>query len=249
MDRPRLAALLAISVLATACGMVAPSSGGVDPDRAITRASCGGASFPIELIEQPGSAESADDPAAEALRRHLATEGPDVEWLPDAGWREAVRTDGSVLFIADAPPGDGPPLVEVSASRQADGWTVTGWGQCWPRADVGPELGPAEFRVAPGEELAADMTEIDVLVTERACTGAQDARGRIVRPAVIASADAVIVVFAVQPLEGEAFTCPSNPETPFLLELPEALGDRLLMDGSSVPPRDATTCPDIAVCP
>lgn len=66
--------------------------------------------------------------------------------------------------------------------------------------------------------------------------------------AAIDADDSVTVTFAVRPRLG-AQECPSNPETPFVLELPEPLGDRSLRDGSSVPPRDATVCPDIAICP
>jgi hypothetical protein len=72
--------------------------------------------------------------------------------------------------------------------------------------------------------------------------------GRIVEPAIIPRADAMVVVFGVVPRSGDQ-SCQGNPETPARLVLPEALGDRTLLDGSAVPPRDATTCPDIGVCP
>ena len=40
----------------------------------------------------------------------------------------------------------------------------------------------------------------------------------------------------------------SNPEWPVRTELSEDLGDRSLLDGSTYPPRDATTC-DPLICP
>lgn len=247
---PRLVPLLALLAFAAACTTAvpaAPPAAGVDPVRAETRVTCGGPGFPVSVLSEPGAAEQNADPAAVALRRHLATGGPDVAWLPATGWREAVRTDDSVIYIAEAPELDGPPLVEVSIERVDGEWSVGGWGQCWPTADVGPDLGQAEFRVAPGVELTAETTELDVLVTERACNSGTDAAGRIVAPAIIPTDEAVTVVFAVVPRPG-AHTCPSNPETPFRLELPEPLGDRILFDGSSMPPRDATTCPPILGC-
>ena len=51
----------------------------------------------------------------------------------------------------------------------------------------------------------------------------------------------MVVVIGTVP-RGGAQECPDNPETPFLLALPEPLGDRVLLDGYSIPPRDATEC-------
>jgi hypothetical protein len=108
-------------------------------------------------------------------------------------------------------------------------------------------MGIASFRVEPAA-LDPAATEIPVLVTERACNSGEDARGRIVVSAIRADDDAVTVTLAVR-TRGGAQSCPSNPETPFVLELEEPLGDRQLLDGSSIPARDATVCPDIAMCP
>jgi hypothetical protein len=74
------------------------------------------------------------------------------------------------------------------------------------------------------------------------------ADGRIVEPTIVAGDDIVTVILAVRPRRG-AHDCQSNPETPFLLELPEPLGERTLLDGSYVPARDATICPDAGMCP
>ena len=107
-------------------------------------------------------------------------------------------------------------------------------------------MGIASFRVAPDVALDPEANEIAVLVTERACNSGEDARGRIVVAAIDEDDDSMTVTLAVRP-RGGAQECPSNPETPFLLELPAPIGERVLLDGSSVPPRDATVCPDI-VC-
>lgn len=216
--------------------------------RAIADVSCGGPSFPMSLLDEPGHAETLDDPAAEALRAHLGTSGPDFAWLPDTGWREVARTDAHVAYVADAAPGSDPPHAEVSVRRDGDVWRIAGWGQCRLQASVGPGLGLASFRVARDVELAPDVTEIPVLVTERACNSGQDALGRIVEPRIVLSGEAVTVVFAIRPREGDQ-DCQSNPETPHLLVLPEPLGLRALFDGSEVPPRDARQCADGACAP
>lgn len=216
--------------------------------RAIAEVSCGGPAFPLSLLDEPGHAETLDDLAAEALRTHLGTSGPDFAWLPDTGWREVARTESQVTYVADAAPGSDPPYAEVSVMRDGDSWRVAGWGQCRLQASVGPGLGLASFRVAPDVDLAPDVTEIPVLVTERACNSGEDARGRIVEPRIVVSDEAVTVVFAVRPREGDQ-DCPSNPETPHLLVLPGPIGNRSLFDGSEIPPRDATTCADAGFCP
>lgn len=244
---------LLIGIVLASCAavqVVQPSAdppAAVDPQRAAMNVSCGGPGFPVDLLRAEGRAELEDDPAAEVLRRHLATTGAEMDLLPRHGWREAVRTDELVVFIADAPPGNEPPLVDVNLERDGEAWRVAGFGQCWPKADVGPGLGLASYRVAPGVALAPDQTEVEVLVTEQACNSGGDARGRIVEPAIIAAADSVTVVFAVRPRDG-GHDCQSNPETPFLLTLDEPLGDRSLLDGSEVPARDATICADAGVC-
>lgn len=225
-----------------------PPPDAVDPDRTQLNISCGGRGFPASVLDGPANAEQSGHPAAAALRRHLAEPGLDFEWLPDSGWHVAYLDDEEAMFVARADDGpESPPLAEVGASRVDGQWRVTGWGQCAPQADVGPGLGLASFRVAPGFELTPESTRIDVLVTEYACNSGEDARGRIVDPAIVDGGASVVVVFAVRPRGGEQ-ACPSNPETPHLLVLPEQLGDRVLLDGSEVPPRDATTCGRNAVC-
>ena len=209
------------------------------PSRAIEQVSCGGPAFPISLLDEPGNAEGLDDPAAEALRGHLAEPGADFAWLPNAGWREVVRTEDRVVFLADAAQGGDPPYAEVTVERDGAGWRVAGWGQCRLQAAVGPGFGLGSFRIAPGVPLEPGLTEIPVLVIERACNSGQDALGRIVQPRILFEAETVTIIFAIRPREGD-HDCPSNPETPFLLVLPEPLGNRTLLDGSEVPPRDVT---------
>lgn len=237
---------LALALLLGGCNLALPPDA-VGPDRTSARLTCGGGdSFPIDVLAQPPGAETADDPAAAALREHLARSEIDIDWLPDTGWRVAVRTDGHVLWLAEDPGAPGTWL-HATTARDGAGWRVTGWGGCSLQPDVGPGLGIASFRVAPHAELGPDSREIDVLVTEHACNSGEDASGRIVPPAITVGEDAITVLFAVRSRAGPA-TCPSNPETPFVLELPEALGDRVLLDGSSVPARDATECPHLAPC-
>jgi hypothetical protein len=229
--------LLALSL--AGCGMrLGTSAGALTCD--------GGPSFDPAILEGPGGAENAANPAAEALRRHLATENIEIDWLPDAGWIEASITDASAFYLAPDPDSEGS-WVSISAGRDGDAWKVKGWGGCNLQPDVGFGMGIASFRVAPDADVDPTAMEIPILVTERDCNSGEDASGRIVVSSLDANDTNVTAVIAVRP-RGGGQTCPSNPETPFVLQLPEPLGNRALFDGSSVPPRDATVCPDIAMC-
>jgi hypothetical protein len=244
MRRSRILFALAAVVL-TACGG-GPLPIGAAPEPASLTCD-GGVAFPANVLDGPGGAENGVDPAAQALRAHVATDHVEIDWLPDAGWIEAARSGDVVLYIAPDPAAAGS-WMSVSVARGEDGaWAVDGWGGCALQPVVGAGLGIASFRVAPEFELDPDVTEIPVLVTERACNSGEDARGRVVVSGIDEDDDSVTVTFAVRPRPGGQ-NCPSNPETPFLLELPAPLGERSLLDGSSVPPRDATDCPDIAIC-
>ena len=227
-----------------ASSSVAPSLK-IDPERPVEVVTCGGPSFPVDLIDEPGNAETFGDPAAEALRQLIGS--TEAFWLPKTGWREVVRTDDTVLYLGEEVNVAQPSWAQVMVEFSGEEWEVTGWGTCTLQADVGPGMGFASYRVDPAVELDPGMTEIQVLVTERACNGGRDARGRIAEPRILLGDDAITVVFAVRPNEGMA-TCPSNPETPYVLVLPEPIGNRTLLDGSEVPPRDAMLCADIAFC-
>lgn len=249
----RTIALLVALLLAGGCaaersgasaGASAEASAEADLQPAITRVTCGGPSFDLAVLDQPGGAELADDPAAAALRGHLTAGNVETDWLPDEGWIEATRTEVMVQYVAR---GGGAPLSAVTVELRDGHWTIGGWAQCRPRAEVAPGVNLAMFRVAPHEELMPETTKVDVLVTELACNSGQDASGRILRPRIISGADSVTVVMTVRP-RGGGQECPDHPETPFVLELPEPLGDRLLLDGSEVPARDATECPE-RLCP
>jgi len=234
-----LMALLAGVVVLAGCGVAQPSDD--QHEQPFTSVVCGGPpAFDPGVLDQEGRAELADDPAATALRAALAPTGGDIdEALPDTGWIEVTRDESMVKFLA--PGGDGPGLAIVRVVLRDGPWTLESSGRCELLPEIPAGLDLAMFRVAPGQELTPETTEVDVLVQELACNSGQDARGRVRVDRIIPGDSGVIVVMATEP-RGGAQDCPDNPETPFLLELPEPLGDRALLDGYSIPPRDATEC-------
>jgi hypothetical protein len=90
--------------------------------------------------------------------------------------------------------------------------------------------------------LAPETTKIQATLIETACASGQAPEGRVGDPVIFYGPDAVIVVVPVTPLEGTQ-DCQGNPEFPVEITLSEPLGERALLDGSSNPPRDATTTP------
>jgi len=59
---------------------------------------------------------------------------------------------------------------------------------------------------------------------------------RLLRPRVFTDRRRVVVTIFTRPMRGPAApSCPGNPETPYLLTLPHAVGTRALMDGKTLP--------------
>ena len=209
-------------------------------EQAFPRLTCGGpAGFDRRLLDGPGQAEQGDDATAAALRSTLVLAEGETDSLPDTGWIEVTRTEQNIRYLARG--GQGPGLAIATIQLRDGQWIPDASGRCDLRPELREGLNLAQFRVADYERVTAETTEMDVLVLESACTSGEDARGRIVEPTIVSDSESVTVVFATVPLEGAA-DCDITPETPFVLELPEPLGERVLLDGSQVPPRDATTC-------
>lgn len=241
-------ALVLLALIASGCGPSATPSPNQDAP-ALDRVTCGRdlPSFPRAVLNQPGGMGPGEDqPAAilHATLRESAGLSPG-EGLPREGWIRVAETDDVVLFVA---PSEGTTWSMVKVEVRDGIWGTDSYGQCHLQPELPAGVNLAVFRVAPDVALTPESTEVEVLVTELPCNSGQDARGRIRPFRITPAADSVTVTFSVVPRPGN-HDCQGNPETPFTLTLPEPLGGRALLDGSSVPPRDATVCPDIAFCP
>lgn len=205
------------------------------------RYTCGAFPFaPGLLTAGPGDAEQANDPAAGHLRAFLAGEGPDFDFLPDAGWHLTGLDAQQAEFVTV---GGDLRIFVVSLKNGIEGWQVTNYGDCQPRVELAGGLGAAEWAFDPSQPKPGAATQVfDVLVTEMSCNGGQPADGRIVGPQIVRSADTVLVIFAVRPLPG-GHTCQSNPSTRTRVDLGEPLGDRKLLDGGRLPPGDPAQPP------
>lgn len=139
-----------------------------------------------------------------------------------------VTADGEVVSSEARSDGRVPPMI-------GDGST--------PYASPSPpvDAGRASWALPTDPEIGPSTTQFTALVTERACASGRSAEGRVIGPVIEYTANAVIVTFQVQGLDG-AQACPSNPSTPVQVTLDEPLGDRQLLDGDSKPPREPPRC-------
>ena len=87
----------------------------------------------------------------------------------------------------------------------------------------------ASWTLAPGQEVGPTSEQLQVLVTRVGCNSG--VTGKVEEPEVEVKSDRVIVTFVVSPGEPGSADCQGNPEVPFLLTLPEPLGNRALADG------------------
>ena len=147
---------------------------------------------------------------------------------PDDHGAGDVRThERMVITLVDAPNIPGSPA-----------WMLSALGSC-ALTVPGPGGGTATVTLDPAAPVSPASTAVALLVTETACNSGQDAAGRVEVTSLQETGSTVEVVIAVSPRRGDQ-TCPSNPPTPFTVDLDEPLGDRLLLDASTVPPRPIT---------
>jgi hypothetical protein len=196
------------------------------------RYSCGRFPFEAALITAPARTdEDAPAPFAAALRAHLAIPGPDTDFLPDHGWTLAGADAAGAEYVTL---GGELGMKSVSVELGPAGWKVTGWGDCRPRLVLPPGVGDAEWTWGGPGAPGPDTRRFEALVSEMSCAGGQSPLGRILGPDVIATADSVIVIFAVRQLGG-AQTCPGIAPTRVAVDLGQALGNRTLLDGGRLP--------------
>jgi hypothetical protein len=128
------------------------------------------------------------------------------------------------------------PAESVVASDE-DVWMLWSAGPCALQAQL-DGLGSAVLTLAATP--APDDTEVALEVYEQACASGRSAEDRVRLVDLEVTDDQVRLVIGVEPLDG-AQTCPSNPPTPMVVELPEPVGDREVVDAGVLPPRPLGT--------
>jgi len=213
------------------CGAAWGAGPGSDLRPEFRRASCG-AVFPIDALTSPTGAHREGHPSARALRE-VIRDPRGIEPIPKRRWRLLQRRDGRALYGS----GDKRRVVAVLLERtRAQSWSYSSSGDCRPEV-VRDGLGPSGWELNPeGSPPEATDTSIELLVTEQACASGEPSQDRILEPTVRYGRKAITITYFVEPLKGGQF-CPSNPPSEVTLALAESLGDRALLDGATVVPR------------
>lgn len=175
-------------------------------------------------------AEADPGGVAAAIEPFLSNE--EGQYWPQEGWHVLHETDSQTLLVAR----DGEHLSFMTVTRDDSGWTWSGASSSGDRCDlefiVPEELNAVDWRLDPdGPQLSGETTSVPVILNERECTGGQEIGDRLLGPQVVMTRTQVMIAFAAERPEGEAFTCPSNPDTSYVVELPEPLGERELVEG------------------
>lgn len=102
--------------------------------------------------------------------------------------------------------------------------------------------GAATWHHDPGVDIGPHTTEFSAWVTETACASGQSSADRVTGPDIQVSGDEIVVTFGVRAQLGLSQSCQSNPPTRVAVRLPEALGDRALVDGGREPPAEPPAC-------
>lgn len=228
-----MCALVVLAALA-ACGEEPPRADVDDQAPAAASSSgddlsysCGGATFPVAVLEdrQPPSDDLLD--AIEKLRKQ-----PEGDIVPPDGWFvvEERRERRATLL---APLAD--EFSHATFERKGDGWDAAGWGGCEPRLHL-PEKSVLRWAFTEGAyppDPGATVLEVDA--TETACSGGRDIEG-LIEAQVEYREDRIDVVLTAPGLEDGFYTCQGTPLTEYEVVLSEPVGDREVVDLSVYPP-------------
>ncbi|MFD2028589.1 hypothetical protein [Promicromonospora aerolata] len=203
---------------------------------------CHGTPVPAAVLTDGATADELGDEAAAAL------DGASVPAIEPEQWRVLTETSTRVYLIRELPEprdSDGEQrtheLLGIEWTDQTEeggeGWQLWQHGDCALRYDLG-ELGDAIVGLDPDNPPDAASSEVPVLVTEIDCASGKPADGRVRVEHLVELEDRVELVIGVEAPPGDGQNCPSNPPTPFTIELDEPLGNRTLVDVAVYPERE-----------
>lgn len=202
---------------------------------------CQGTTVPAAVLTDGATADELGDEAAGAL------DGASVPEIDPEQWRVLTETGTQVYLIRELPAPrdtDGErrthELMGIEWIDQTEeggeGWQLWRHGDCALRYDLGG-LGDAIVALDPDNPPDPASSRVHLLVTESACASGRPADGRVTLERLAQLEDRVELVIGVETQPG-GHDCPSNPPTPFTVELAEPFGDRTLVDVAVYPERE-----------
>jgi hypothetical protein len=178
----------------------------------------------------------ADPEIAPELEMSFLQDGPE-----QTEWRVlAAEGDGLTLGLGEwtaTGPGEGGRTFGLE--RDGDGWRWTGGGDCRLEPVLGGDHSWVELS-GPAGGLDRTSTSLALRVSERECTSGRDPRPHLEEPHVVETSTTVTVYWTSARPEG-FHNCMGNPTVPATVPLRQPLGERILLDGSTYPPRPVRT--------
>lgn len=148
------------------------------------------------------------------------------------GWRELARSDEEVLFGRGRPPH----LLTVAVRRgRRDRWSPAGVSNSRPLRACRDGIRASSWRIDPTFPPAPGDTELRILITEQTMATGTPAADRLLAPDLHLNTDRVVLRVYVRPLEGYVGRS-AKRETPVIVQLPEPLGGRRVVDGALYEP-------------
>lgn len=243
-----LPAAVTAALLSAGCGggteRVVVGGDGRNPSETAAGATvvCGDAEYDPAVLADAPTTSSLPDGLAEA-----ADDAGEPAFDPSQEWRVVHQSDDRVELIREleGPMDHGQGDVRTHEVRVIErifgatnvpegSWLLTLAGPCTQRLSTHSDVGEADLTLA--REHSPDEAVVEVLVYERACASGRSAEGRVELIELVETDEQVRLRIGVRPREGGQ-DCPSNPPTPFSVELAAALGDREIVDASVVPAR------------
>jgi hypothetical protein len=187
--------------------------------------------------------------ARTALAEAARADGREMDLSADAGWFTLTESVLQIEVLRALPeledlengeiPSDHEYLAVTLGDTEGGGrsWRTRSSSPCALRLDLGGSRGPTVV-LAHAPDLAS--RDLDLLVSEHACTSGESAEGRIEVVSLEESADRVEVLLGVRPRGSGFASCQGVPGTPFTISLAEPLGDREVVDAGLVIPRAMT---------
>lgn len=174
----------------------------------------------------------ADPEIAPELEMSFLQDGPEhTEWRVLAAEGDSL-TLGLGEWSEDGP---GAGARTFGLERDGDDWRWTGGGDCRLEPVLGGDHTWVEL-TRPAGGLDRTSTNPAVGVSERECTSGRDPRPHLEQPHVVETSTTVTVYWTSLGPEG-FHNCMGNPRVAATVPLRQPLGERLLLDGSTYPPR------------
>lgn len=214
--------------------------------------SCGEFEVSREAIEERRSVEALDETRRLVLEQAMFDTEGGIEALAAQGWFVVEDSPGSLVVLRELEATD--PDISLGVQRNyaimavsawnapsiEEGWMPTWSGSCLLHVKL-DGLGEASVWLDPTVPLDPESREVRLWLVEQDCAGGEPAEGRVEVVGLVEDKQQIAVVLGVRPQGGP---CPSNPATPFVLQLEHPIGDREIIDATLASPRELVPMPD-----